>query len=58
MTVHITNADPVGMPVEAICWECGEWWVRPAGDPAAATLEFFAFTHRHPAPDHPKRRAA
>jgi hypothetical protein len=48
VTVHITDADIDGAPVEAKCQVCHAWWVRPAGDPTAATLALFGLTHRHP----------
>ena len=53
MTVHITDADRAGVPVEGRCEICGAWWVRPAGDPGAATLALFGLTHRHPLDDRP-----
>jgi hypothetical protein len=45
-TVVIVESTFEGIPDMARCETCGAVWTRPAGDPGAASLEFFALVHR------------
>ena len=43
--IRITAGDRFGIPLEARCAACGEWWERPRRDPTAISLQFFGFAH-------------